>query len=162
MDEVEAERLDKEASAGKPIAVDEEEDLEAELKQLEEELVEATTKRIDDPVRMYLQQMGEIPLLTRDEEIFLAKKIELTRLAFRRNVLENDYCLQQAVEILEQVHQGQLPFDRNMRISTGENLAKTIIVKRLPGNLDTVRKILQRNQEDWEVMRDAEDAGCAA
>jgi RNA polymerase primary sigma factor len=153
VDEIEADRLDKVASAGKPVLVDEE-DIEADLKQLEEELVEATTKRIDDPVRMYLQQMGEIPLLTRDQEIFLAKKIELTRLAFRRMVLENDYCLQQAVEILEQVFQGTLPFDRNMRISTGENLAKNIIVKRLPGNLDTVRKILQRDQEDWAILRD--------
>ncbi len=157
VDEVEADRLDKEAGSGKPIAVDEE-DLEAELKHLEEELVEATTKRIDDPVRMYLQQMGEIPLLTREQEIFLAKKIELTRLAFRRMVLENDYCLQQAVEILEQVHLGQLPFDRNMRISTSETMAKNVIVKRLPGNLDTVRKILDRNQEDWQVLRDPKTA----
>ena len=160
VDEIEADRLDKVASAGKPVAVDEE-DIEADLKQLEEELVEATTKRIDDPVRMYLQQMGEIPLLTRDQEIFLAKKIELTRLAFRRMVLENDYCLQQAVEILEQVFQGTLPFDRNMRISTGENLAKNIIVKRLPGNLDTVRKILQRDQEDWAILRDPKSPALA-
>ncbi|MCX5683935.1 MAG: hypothetical protein NT049_09650, partial [Planctomycetota bacterium] len=38
-----------------------------------------TQKRIDDPVRMYLTQMGEIPLLKREEEINLAKRIELTR-----------------------------------------------------------------------------------
>src|SRR5580765_4938550 len=37
----------------------------------------------DDPVRMYLTQMGEIPLLTRKEEIYLAKKIEVTRAKFR-------------------------------------------------------------------------------
>jgi RNA polymerase primary sigma factor len=153
VDAAEADRLDRAAGAGKPVPVDEEQ-TQARFKRLEEELVEAATKRIDDPVRMYLQQMGEIPLLTRDQEIFLAKKIELTRLAFRRMVLENDYCLQQAVEILEQVFQGQLPFDRNMRISTGENLAKNIIVKRLPGNLETVRGILQRNQQDWELIRD--------
>jgi RNA polymerase primary sigma factor len=36
-------------------------------------------EKIDDPVRMYLTQMGEIPLLTRPEEIFLAKSIEITR-----------------------------------------------------------------------------------
>src|SRR5271170_4726960 len=35
---------------------------------LEAELAEASTKRIDDPVRMYLTQMGEIPLLTREQE----------------------------------------------------------------------------------------------
>src|SRR5438045_1238407 len=34
-------------------------------------------RRIDDPVRMYLTQMGEIPLLTRDQEINLAKRIEI-------------------------------------------------------------------------------------
>ncbi len=39
---------------------------------------EEESRRIDDPVRMYLTQMGEIPLLKRDQEIALAKKIEVT------------------------------------------------------------------------------------
>jgi hypothetical protein len=38
---------------------------------------------------MYLTQMGEIPLLTRAQEIALAKKIEMTRMHFRRRVLES-------------------------------------------------------------------------
>ena len=63
------------------------------------DLVEATP-RIDDPVRMYLQQMGEIPLLTRQEEITLAKRIELSRKRFRRKVLESDLTLTGAIEIL--------------------------------------------------------------
>ncbi|NBS32864.1 MAG: RNA polymerase subunit sigma-70, partial [Planctomycetia bacterium] len=37
----------------------------------------------DDPVRMYLTQMGEIPLLTRAQEIYLARQIETTRAQFR-------------------------------------------------------------------------------
>ncbi len=119
---------------------------------LQEELAEATSRRIDDPVRMYLTQMGEIPLLTRDQEIALAKKIELTRTAFRRKVLESDYCIGQAVDILHQVGEGQLPFDRTMKISTSENMAKQTITRRLPGNLATSRELMRLNQSDWEKL----------
>ena len=129
---------------------------EEEIENLkEDEVVEVGSKRIDDPVRMYLTQMGEIPLLTRDEEIRLAKKIELTRMAFRRKVLESDYCLQSAVEILALVESGELPFDRTMRISTAEVDAKGTISKRIPENLATVRKLLEQNRLDWEKNRDA-------
>ena len=58
----------------------------------------------DDPVRMYLTQMGEIPLLTRQQEIALAKQIELTRARFRRKLLECDYVIQTAVKVLSRVH----------------------------------------------------------
>ena len=110
-------------------------------------------RRIDDPVRMYLTQMGEIPLLKRVEEISLAKKIETARKHFRRRVLESDYCNQQATEILTQVHAGDLPFDRTMRISTAENLSKETIMARMPANLTTIRQIIERNAADWKVLR---------
>ena len=113
---------------------------------------EVGAKRIDDPVRMYLTQMGEIPLLTRAEEIRLAKKIELTRMAFRKKVLESDYCARLAVEILQQVHESRLPFDRTMKISTSEHAAKARISARIPVNLETVRKLLQANEEAWPAL----------
>ncbi|RIK65104.1 MAG: RNA polymerase sigma factor RpoD [Planctomycetota bacterium] len=117
--------------------------------------IEAPSRRIDDPVRMYLTQMGEIPLLTRSEEIALAKKIELTRTAFRRKVLESDCSLAAAVETLQLVHDGTLPFDRTMKISTGENQAKQTVLQRLPGNLVTVRKLMELNQEDWAKLHES-------
>ena len=129
---------------------------EIEIEKMEEvDAGDVGSKRIDDPVRMYLTQMGEIPLLTRDEEIRLAKKIELTRMAFRRKVLESDYCLQAAVDILAQVESGELPFDRTMRISTAEVDAKGTISKRIPENLNTVRKLLEQNRLDWSRFREA-------
>jgi RNA polymerase primary sigma factor len=127
----------------------------------ETDLADSTARRIDDPVRMYLTQMGEIPLLTREEEIALAKKIELTRMAFRRKVLENDYCMQQAVDLMQAVSDGRMPFDRTMKISTAESMGKVTIVQRLPSNLGTVGKLLEMNQADWSVLRETRTTAAA-
>jgi RNA polymerase primary sigma factor len=67
-------------------------------------------------------------------------------------VLESDYCISQAVSVLQQVHEGHLPFDRTMKISTSENMAKQTITQRLPGNITTARKLMILNQEDWEKL----------
>ncbi|MHC4185074.1 MAG: RNA polymerase sigma factor region1.1 domain-containing protein, partial [Planctomycetota bacterium] len=100
---------------------------------LERELVgEDVAPRIDDPIRMYLTQMGEIPLLNREDEISLARKIELARMGFRRKMLESDYCARNSVDILQQVQEGMLSFDRTMKISTAENLVRSVIKKRMP------------------------------
>jgi len=104
------------------------------------------SKRIDDPIRMYLTQMGEIPLLTRENEISLARKIELTRMAFRRKMLESDYVSRNCLDILQQVYDGNLSFDRTMKISTAENLVRSVIKKRLPFNIQTVNKVLKLNR----------------
>ncbi|MHC4365906.1 MAG: RNA polymerase sigma factor RpoD, partial [Planctomycetota bacterium] len=114
---------------------------------LEKQLIGAEIgRRIDDPIRMYLTQMGEIPLLTRELEISLARKIELARIAFRRKMLESDYCARNAVDILQQVQDGTLSFDRTMKINTAENLVRSVIKKRLSVNIATINKLLDINQ----------------
>ncbi len=74
-------------------------------------------ERIDDPVRMYLTQMGEISLLTRQEEISLAKKIEVSRKIFRRWILESGFALERVQELLEQVRNGEVAFDRTLKVN---------------------------------------------
>jgi len=105
----------------------------------------------DDPVRMYLTQMGEIPLLTRQQEIALAKKIEVTRAQFRRKLLECDYVIQLAVKVLKRVHDGELPFDRTVQVSVTDRLEKDQILGRLPHNLRTVAILLRRNKNDYRT-----------
>jgi RNA polymerase primary sigma factor len=121
-------------------------------------LEEEDSRRIDDPVRMYLTQMGEIPLLKRDEEISLAKKIEVTRKRFRRKVLECDYALSNVVDTLKRVHTGDLPFDRTVKVSLTENLEKDKILQRMPHNLKTLEHLLAQNVEDFERSVDPRTA----
>jgi len=137
-EEIEEKVGGQEAGSDEKIVADEM--LEKEL------LTPETTKRIDDPIRMYLTQMGQIPLLDRKAEITLARKIEIARMDFRRKMLQCDYCARNALDLLQQIHQGALSFDRTIRTSPAENLAKNTIKKRLPVNCGTVSKLLKMNQ----------------
>src|SRR5438270_13323237 len=115
---------------------------------------EGDGRRIDDPVRMYLTQMGSIPLLSRNEEIQLAKKIEVTRKRFRRKVLECDYALSNVVETLKRVHINELPFDRTIKVSLTENLEKDKILQRMPHNLKTLEHLLELDLDDFQKSLD--------
>lgn len=146
IEESEAEERENNAAVGL------DDDVRAELDLLV--IDEEESRRIDDPVRMYLTQMGEIPLLRREQEIALAKKIEVTRKRFRRKVLECDGALNQVVETLRRVHSGDLPFDRTVKVSLTENLEKDKILQRMPHNLRTLEHLMQQNQEDFGKVLD--------
>jgi RNA polymerase primary sigma factor len=127
---------------------------------LERELVGAAApRRIDDPIRMYLTQMGQIPLLTRKSEIALARKIEITRMGFRRKMLQCDYCARNSVDVLQQVYNGDMSFDRTLKTGTGPNATKMVIKKRLPVNLKTVDALLAMNQDLFLRAQEARSTG---
>ncbi len=161
LDEANVKKTPEEEEFEEPVQIGAEEEVtEADLT-LEEELAETEGRKIDDPVRMYLTQMGEIPLLTREQEISLAKKIELTRMAFRRKVMECDYCARTAVEILQQVDDGSLPFDRTMKMGSSEMPVRTTLKNRMPMNLTTVTKLLDKNADYFSqslTVKTIEDA----
>jgi len=105
-----------------------------------------------DPIRMYLSQMGSIPLLSREREIFLAKRIEITRKRLRRTILESDFALHHAVATLEKVQAGELPFERTLRTSETESVQKEQIIGRMQANLRTVKLLMQDNERDYREL----------
>jgi RNA polymerase primary sigma factor len=111
--------------------------------------VTGPAERIDDPVRMYLTQMGEIPLLTRDQEIALARRIDIARRLYRQKVLESAVAASAAVKIFEDVDRGALAFDRTLKV--GE-LDKDNVSDRLPENVATIRRLIDKNRllfQNW-------------
>ncbi len=147
---------DREFLADDDVHVHEEEHLEIENGDDLDHLPEdgSAESHIDDPIRMYLMQMGEIPMLSRADEISSARRIEITRTRFRNLMLGNDFVLQAAVDLLEKVQQGELRLDRTIEISVTNTSEKKRTLKRLPPNLATIRELLRLNQFDFRVAVD--------
>ena len=127
--------------------------------------VTGTDDQIDDPVRIYLMQMGEIPLLSRREEVTAARQIERTRTRFRHSMLATDYVLHGAMSLLEKVRDGRLRLDRTVEVSVTNIRGKRHILGLLQPNLRTLKHLLQRNRADFSVaisrrrpMRERRDA----
>ncbi len=117
-----------------------------------------TVDATDDPVRMYLMQMGQIPLLSRTEEIIYAKRIKRARNRYRHSMLATDYVLQGAVDFLEKVRDGKLRLDRTIEVSVTNLAEKKRIMKRLGPNVATLRLLLAANLADFREALDKKNA----
>jgi RNA polymerase primary sigma factor len=143
------------------VALDEEgieivdrEEAERRIQEQKDQEAEEPAQRVDDPVRMYLTQMGEIPLLSREQEINLAMQIEETRDAFREKLLESDAAIAMTVDMLRAVHMGDAPFDKTLKTGSPEiEFDKEEIIKRLPENVETLSEMIERNREDYDRFR---------
>jgi RNA polymerase primary sigma factor len=111
------------------------------------------SEKIDDPIRMYLTQMGVIPLLSRDEEIALAKKIEVTRKNFHRKVIKSDFSQEICLKILEDISNGDLPFDRTLAINIEFDNQKEKLLKQFPVHAKVLRTLLKKNREDYGQLK---------
>ena len=105
------------------------------------------TGHIDDPIRLYLLQMGGIPLLTRDTEVASAREIERWRRRFRDTMLGNDLVLAGAISLLEQVQAGRLRLDRTIEVSVTNTSEKKRTLRRLGPNLETLRRLEQEKKK---------------
>jgi RNA polymerase primary sigma factor len=105
----------------------------------------------DDPLRLYLNQIGKIPLLTHKQEIALARRVEFGRRRFRRELLEVAFVLNTAERTLRQVYEGELPFDRTVQVSVSDQLEKHQIMGRLPHNLNTLNALRENNLADYRL-----------
>ncbi|MDR2643723.1 MAG: sigma-70 family RNA polymerase sigma factor [Planctomycetaceae bacterium] len=105
-----------------------------------------------DPIRLYLSQMANIPLLSKEEEIELSKRIENGRRAFRRVVLGSPLGLQSAFEALTKVFHGELAFERTIKMSITERLSREQIQRRMPHNLKTLAPILEQMYAEFNTL----------
>ena len=78
----------------------------------EEEKLEAKMDILDDPVRMYLKQMGTVKLLTREEEVEISKRIETAEMRVQKQVQKFGFVTYQYLDIALKLGKNQERFDR--------------------------------------------------
>ncbi|MFA4981238.1 MAG: RNA polymerase sigma factor RpoD [Candidatus Omnitrophota bacterium] len=112
----------------------------AEDKKEEVEEVKEVTRvaAIDDPVKMYLRQMGQIPLLTRKEEIEIAERIKVAEGKFREAVLAVMISKHKALEVVDKILSGEL--NEEEYINTDMRLKGSKLRKRLMRLVAGLRK----------------------
>ncbi len=101
----------------------------------------------DDALGLYLRQMGSIPLLNREKELALAKRLEFHRNRFRSAALLCPRVLARVQEKFEQIAAGQTPIDPNVDVYSSQELrlGRAQILGRLRTDLPTLRVLLEQD-----------------
>jgi len=112
----------------------------------------------DDSLGLYLRQMGTIPLLNRNQELTLARRLETARKRFRSAALWNWFMVGRVVEMFEQVQAGKLAVDPTIDVVTSLGLSREQILARMPHNLRTLGQLRAGAVADFKVLLRASSA----
>ncbi len=109
--------------------VDRQKERKKEAKELEA-LPKRAEASADDPVRMYLKEMGSVPLLTREEEVEISKRIEKAQIQVEKIIMRFRYSTREAISIATYLITGKERFDKV--ISEKEVADKQLFLTLLP------------------------------
>ncbi len=106
----------------------------------------------DDALGLYLKQMGAIPLLTREQELALARRLETARTRFRRSALATWHTLNCVLEKFEKIKAGNLALDPMIDVVTSLGLTRDRILARMPHHIRTLRHVLEEARVDFRIF----------
>ena len=126
---------------GMDIEAVESDDEAVKLKAEQEEKARATQRVdvLDDPVRMYLKQMGQVPLLTREQEVEISMRIEEAEINARKLFGIFGFATQAYHAVVQRLEEGRERFDRivsDKHVDSRERYLKALVKLRK----DTVRQ----------------------
>jgi RNA polymerase primary sigma factor len=152
------ERLLEQATA---VAVDEEDaDEDVEL-----DLSAGALEKTNDPVRLYLREMGVVPLLTREGEVAIAKRIERGQLKTQKAIARSPIADKELLRIGEELERGTtnireiVVFAEQAELTGDEDVDKAEEYKAWTiEGIENIRKLFRQGLKDWEKLRDEQKA----
>src|SRR5436189_4828947 len=110
--------------------------------ELELDLTPGALDKTNDPVRMYLREMGTVPLLTREGEVAIARRIERGKLSVIKSISRTPLVAKKVIELGDQLHTGDRTI-RELVIFNDEEITDERIIERskqVQKQIDAVRK----------------------
>ena len=110
--------------------------------ELELDLTPGALDKTNDPVRMYFREMGTVPLLTREGEVEIARRIERGKLAVIKSISRTPLVAKKVIELGDQLHSGERTI-RELVIFNDEEITDERIIERskqIQKQIDAVRK----------------------
>jgi len=142
------------------VVADEEEDLDEEI---ELDLSAGTLEKTNDPVRLYLREMGVVPLLTREGEVAIAKRIERGQLKTQKAISRSPIAVRELLKIGEELEAGRLniretvTFSEQAELTGDEDKAEEYRAWTIEG-VTNISKIYKAALKEWEKLRDEQQA----
>src|SRR5438105_11255191 len=112
------------------------------VEELELDLTPGALDKTNDPVRMYLREMGTVPLLTREGEVEIARRIERGKLAVIKSISRTPIITKRVITLRDQLHSGERTI-RELVIFHDEEITDERIIERskhVQKQVDAVRK----------------------
>ncbi len=128
-------------------------DKEAKAPQNRSREQEPTEEAVADPIRLYLREMGSVPLLTREDEVRIGKTIEEADAKVEALIIRFAPCATAHIELAERVLRGEERFDRVIHDSKIHKRDR--FLKRLPDFIEKVRRAAEEMTETRTQQRKA-------
>jgi len=146
------ERLLEQAAA---IATDEE---DAADQDVELDLSAGTLEKTNDPVRLYLREMGVVPLLTREGEVAIAKRIERGQLKTQKAISRSPIAVKELLKIGEELQSESanirdiVIFSEQAELTGDEDKGEEYRAWTIEG-IENIRKVFKQGLKDWDKLR---------
>src|SRR5438876_2174726 len=124
--------------------------------ELELDLTPGALDKTNDPVRMYLREMGTVPLLTREGEVEIARRIERGKLAVIKSISRTPLIARKVIELGDQLHSGDRTI-RELVIFNDEEITDERIQERskqVQRQIDAVRKARMSSEKLEEKLQE--------
>ncbi len=147
------ERLLEQAAVVVPDDDDESLDEDIEL-----DLSAGALEKTNDPVRLYLREMGVVPLLTREGEVAIAKRIERGQLKTKKSIARSPIAVKELLRIGDDLEAGTanireiVNFSEQAELTGDEDKAEEYRAWTIEG-IQNIRVLFKRGLKEWEKLR---------